>query len=443
MNLHYDTYQWERPHPFAVSAETKLTYQDYSSMNVQTRKQSGERRLPTPVWAVNDEFLRKLLVVFMEQRFQVHTEGTLIERREALRQHAIAQCPRFAAKLDELNARYVELGKQGAPPARLRRLEMQIENLDTVIRTTHNGGMDYVAAVVFFYYRVRLDSVGVGLELGIKPPHVRVMLFRLHQLWKVHFNDDGTEKPRAGRAASAEKVSYTPKSPKMGWSLREAILLRIFGFTYRQIGKRLNVKPGTVAVYFQTHKIVVPVLKPAKEQSNNRDGEHVPHFDWKQAVELYQNGVTAAEVARRFRVSDEAVRNALRRAGVHIRSVAEARLAALKRFDWEQKAVELYRDGWSTHQVAGQLGVSGESVRLVLNRHGVKMRSKSEALKLLHAMKQEPNAGSKEDVTGNHEPQPAGVPARTVLEEQPGWVERADASTNEHRPNTLTCEEPQ
>src|SRR5208282_3224236 len=67
---------------------------------------------------------------------------------------------------------------------RLRHLEIEIEGIDTYLRISENGGADVVAATVYLYYRTGLDSVGVGAELGLKPPHVRQTLFRLHQAAK-------------------------------------------------------------------------------------------------------------------------------------------------------------------------------------------------------------------------------------------------------------------
>jgi hypothetical protein len=67
---------------------------------------------------------------------------------------------------------------------RIKQLESEIEGIDTYLRISDNGGADVVAATVYLYYRTGLDSVGVGSELGLKAPHVRQTLFRLHQTAK-------------------------------------------------------------------------------------------------------------------------------------------------------------------------------------------------------------------------------------------------------------------
>jgi len=67
---------------------------------------------------------------------------------------------------------------------RIKQLEREISGIDTYLRISENGGADIVAAIVYLYYRTGLDSVGVGGELGLKPPHVRQTLFRMHQTAK-------------------------------------------------------------------------------------------------------------------------------------------------------------------------------------------------------------------------------------------------------------------
>lgn len=197
-----------------------VAYEDYTRMSTQQHKPSGERRLPTPQWAVNDPMLRELLVAFMEERagFRKRQNGPLMPRLERAKAAIIAQRPRMLATLDKLCSAYVQIkraggkydempddvvldilenieGKKPLPcmaqaarqflEARDKRfLEIEIEGIDTYLRYTTNGGADVVAAIVYLYYRAGLDSVGVGAELGLKPPHVRQTLWRLHDTWK-------------------------------------------------------------------------------------------------------------------------------------------------------------------------------------------------------------------------------------------------------------------
>ena len=53
----------------------------------------------------------------------------------------------------------------------------------TYLRYTANGGADILAAMVYLYYRMGIDSVGVGAALGLKPPHIRIMLYLMAEKW--------------------------------------------------------------------------------------------------------------------------------------------------------------------------------------------------------------------------------------------------------------------
>lgn len=217
-----------------------IAFEDYARMSTQQRKASGERRLPTPDWSVNDKMLRLLLVTFMEERagFRKKQKGELPLRLARANAAIIAQRPRYINILDGLCKEYVRIKQLGLNPEttagewnasrqqpfltvsdpengalfeeeakheaekkRRRELEIEIEGLDTYLRLfTVTGGADIVAAVVYLYYRAGMDSVGVGAELGMKPPHVRQTLWRLHETWKK------MSQP-AGKSASKDDTS--------------------------------------------------------------------------------------------------------------------------------------------------------------------------------------------------------------------------------------------
>ena len=175
---------------------------------------AADRRLPTPLWALNDEMLRELIVVYMEERARLYgpQKGTLLERLARARQAVINQRPRLLERMDKLCKEYVEKKRTGLDPhitdeeynqrqkfpalpgfeaeprfhdlkVRLRGLEIEIERIDTYLRYTANGGADILAAMVYLYYRMGIDSVGVGAALGLKPPHIRIMLYLMAEKW--------------------------------------------------------------------------------------------------------------------------------------------------------------------------------------------------------------------------------------------------------------------
>jgi len=202
------------PHAFAgkrsrpVSALTKISFDDFASMHTRTHKQSGERRNSTPEWALNDRKLRKLLVTFMEIRVGKAVKGSLLDRLAAARGAVLATHKRMNDSLDALCAEYYHLKTEGlhdsaklpsmlfpemaqhyATALRKRELEIEIEGIDTYLRYTRTGGVDVLAAIVYLYFRVGLDSVGVAQELGLKPPHVRQLLYRLNETWREEFGE--------------------------------------------------------------------------------------------------------------------------------------------------------------------------------------------------------------------------------------------------------------
>lgn len=228
---------------------TGIDFSDYARMGTQQRKQSGERRLPTPQWAVNDPMLKQLLVAFMEERAGIKRKrGGLQERLKRAQEVISAQRPRLNAVLDRLCREYVQVKKFGAYPdcsdeevldiaekvygqrpapfkdedgilvgrkmltqKMARDWQIEIEGIDTLLRYTNGptAGAGVIAAIVWLYYRVGMDSVGVGSELGLKPPHIRQTLWRLHEtarkLWPSQAEEigGGEKKPQTKDACTA------------------------------------------------------------------------------------------------------------------------------------------------------------------------------------------------------------------------------------------------
>jgi hypothetical protein len=191
-----------------------------SHLSLKQRKAAGERRKPTPTWALNNAMLRRVIVAFMEERAFSKKERSAMKKFRSLKVRLNAAQARIVTKraaaivvFDRLNEEYVQIKKKGLRPEisdkewnesksqpymefaegearyqdeqqRLRRLEIALEGLDTYLRISENGGADIVGAVAYLYYRLGLDSVGVALELGLKSPHVRIMIYRLNQTAK-------------------------------------------------------------------------------------------------------------------------------------------------------------------------------------------------------------------------------------------------------------------
>src|SRR6266568_4339735 len=215
---------------------TGISFADFSSMHVQHREKTQERRLPTPKWAVRDDFLRELLVTYLEERFYVrNTSGmTLSERLKLARAAAEAYCPYKRVLLtnwlqdyhnlcihgrkdlnDEeainlftslkqiggqlpLNA---DVAREYLAKKKLHDLEIQIQNIYTDIVLTERGHAEIIAAIVYLYYRLGWDSVTIAEQLTLKSPHVRQVLARLHATW------DASLSQHYGSSEQAEKDS--------------------------------------------------------------------------------------------------------------------------------------------------------------------------------------------------------------------------------------------
>lgn len=227
----FDRSQFDGKRPNAVRASrtregwesTGISFADLGKMHVQRRAKVQERRLPTPRWALNDEQLRELLIVYLEERFYIapeETEGlTLIERRKLvswkaehylpekrklldkwlLDYHAIATSRNETLSDDEAQNRLCSVN--GCQPAYdgdqareklaeidLHNKRIEIQGLDTDIVLTEKGHAKVIAALVYLYYRLGWDSVTVAEQLGLKSPHVRIVLYRLHAAWRKHLS---------------------------------------------------------------------------------------------------------------------------------------------------------------------------------------------------------------------------------------------------------------
>lgn len=216
MEPHFDSHQFEGNSSRPWGSKSQLDYRDYDlSMSIHKRKQVYERRLQTPIWALDDRFLRKLLVLFIEARARVRNPNTNLDfgaRRVIAERCLKERIPEWNAAIDRLQFEYVAAQHKHASKEKLRRFEIEIENLDTLVRMTQKSPIAFVAAIVILYYRLGLSSTEVGEEIGCKPPHVRVILWRLHQIWD---NTFGIEfNVEAARPAVPPCRSYTRQEIK-------------------------------------------------------------------------------------------------------------------------------------------------------------------------------------------------------------------------------------
>jgi hypothetical protein len=283
-----------------------LAFEDYTRMSTQQHKQSAERRLPTPEWALRPDLLRKVLVHYVERRagFLKPTPGTESERLARANQRNAERCKRKEAVLIKLCAEFVELHKCSGDPVRTKKLGEQIKNLDTCLRFDCNiAGI--ALRCVHLYYGAGLDSVGVSTETGLKPPHVRALLWKLDWTWnKIH----GVASPRSWQRRKWPRRRYKSKI-----NIRLAARMFAEKKTYVDIGKALGVTPNAVQYALRNVGLWEPRLKPGTRLSRRINSAKV--------VELYQAGKSVPEIAHAFghkpNTGQNRVRYALINAGVY------------------------------------------------------------------------------------------------------------------------------
>lgn len=216
--LSFDRHAFDGRRVRAVSKETGLSFADFNFFHVQ-RREKLERRLPTPEWSLRDEWLRELIVVYLENRFYIrpNTSLTLGERcevaktaaervapvkraslRKWLQQYTILAAARnkelsdeeviaIYARMNDGQPTYdADFAREVITATTLQNLDIQIQNVDTDLVLTAKGHAAFVTAIVYLYYRMNYDSVTVAEYLKLKSPHVRQVLARLHATWDKH-----------------------------------------------------------------------------------------------------------------------------------------------------------------------------------------------------------------------------------------------------------------
>src|SRR5258708_232347 len=122
-NPRFDKYAFAGRRTKAISAtktktgwdSTGIAFADFQQMHVMRREKVQERRLPTPNWAIRDDLLRQLIVVYLEERFYVRPNETLtlVERLQVARAAAEHYCPMKRQLLEEWLADYHSLCTHG------------------------------------------------------------------------------------------------------------------------------------------------------------------------------------------------------------------------------------------------------------------------------------------------------------------------------------------
>lgn len=165
---------------------TGLAFEDYTRMSTVRRKLNTNRRYSAPPWAFNDDKVAKIIVSFIESRAAMgklrkwKRDGSNTERLARAQEELNRRQPDLVSTLDKLTARYMA-AMQVMDDEDLAPIGRKVEEVDTQLFTLDKVPQ-LLAGVVYFYWRMGLDSVETGRQIGLKPPHVRQML---HKLWHI------------------------------------------------------------------------------------------------------------------------------------------------------------------------------------------------------------------------------------------------------------------
>jgi len=169
--LSFDIWQFYKP-PSPVAQDTCLSYEDYERMHCDFAHTAfSARRLETPDWAINHKMLQAVLLRFVEGRAYLgaahHRPGTPAERLK----FAIARC---SENVRHLRKQLAGLEKHPVKSAG------RIKSVLTEIRLADRPHL-IALGCVFHYYHMGKDSVETAAALGLSPPHVRQILWRLRR----------------------------------------------------------------------------------------------------------------------------------------------------------------------------------------------------------------------------------------------------------------------
>ena len=271
-----------------------IDFSDYGRMYSFNQKLEACRRLDTPEWALRPALLRQVIVHYVERRagFKKPLPGTERERLARASQRNAERCKMNEAVLRNLCVRFVELKKANADPAALAMLKIQITNLDTrlLIDKTVAG---IAVRAVHLYYGAGLDSVAVADELGIKPPHVRALIWKLNWIWD---KLNGVAKPRNRRSRRTARPHFRVDSHKAAQMLAE-------GRTYEQVGRAFGVHGNEILLAVKYAGLWIQRRRGCK-----------PNKSAPEIARMAAEGISYAIIAKKFGVSRMQIYRRLKKA---------------------------------------------------------------------------------------------------------------------------------
>ncbi len=280
----FDRFAFEGKRARAVSRDTGISFADFGRMRIDKRERKTLRRLPDPDFASDLSKLRRLVLAVCEQglyishHYRPFDESRPIDERIAeINRVAAARLPAHREALDRLLARHDEARNAGATKDQLRRLEIQIQNLDTRILILPRI-VAVVNAILYRYFFLRWTSVQTCIDLpGIKPLAVRQLCRRARITWEringirqlialpsgEYVEMVAPSLPRRKRLGITRSRRRAPaqRTRRDRWSTERVEKLTALcqsGYTWREIASQMGVAShATVMRQAKRHKIDV------------------------------------------------------------------------------------------------------------------------------------------------------------------------------------------
>jgi AraC-like DNA-binding protein len=278
---------------------TGIDFSDYGRMTTIRHSLAACRKLECPAWALNDTQLAEVIVAFLERRVRQATTGTPAERLAAATKKLEADRPRQIKVIDRMCAEYVNAKRLGAPQAKLRLLETQIEGLDSALC----GTVAQICGVALFYYRLGYSSAECAAELRMKPPAVRMVCMKLRQTAEaMQKNPNFVQVQNENRAAAAA-------SARRNLNAAEMIALRAQGLTCAAIAQRFGVTGTRVSK-------ILSATGGFRQQRQKQTPVALERA--RQMADMRKQGKTYKEIAQHFGVASARVFVLLQKAGLFI-----------------------------------------------------------------------------------------------------------------------------
>ncbi len=236
---------------------------------------------------MNDKDLRRVVLTFCEGRFFVRPPAgaTDDERLKAIDEKAKKMFPIKELDLDRLLKQFNELSQDpNADKEQLRRLAILVGNRDSVIQILKRGLPALATSVVVYSYRLGHDSTTVAEQLRLKPPMVRIWLYRMNRVAQ-------------GLPASTPHGPYQHKNLWPRESLRRLFEMRVLGHTVAERALAFGVSDTTIIARWKQAfgDLTVDQLQPRGPFTAAWDGDAL-----RRLLILRAQGLSFAECAKQF-----------------------------------------------------------------------------------------------------------------------------------------------